>query len=135
MKMMIIIIIIIIIARFSKIEIHLKSIKKVKQRISLERRCLAPFEVLIAHFLCVKITISFVFFFTSKWSFDSFLYMKQQQGVCDNAYKQVRNKILVLMSLVITSMVYNFLCHHHSWEHDKGTDNYQCCHVSHRPSL
>ena len=136
MKMMIIIIIIIIIiARFSKIEIHLKSIKKVKQRISLERRCLAPFEVLIAHFLCVKITISFFFSFTSEWFFDSFLYMKQQQGVCDNAYKQVRNKILVLMSLVITSMVYNFLCHHYSWEHDKGTDNYQCCHVSHRPTL
>ena len=54
-------IIIIIIARFSKIQIHLKSLKKVKQRISLERRRLAGFEVLIAHFLCVKITISFFF--------------------------------------------------------------------------
>ena len=60
----IIITIIIIIARFSKIQIHLKSIKKVKQRISLERRRLAGFEVLIAHFLCVKIIISF--FFTSE---------------------------------------------------------------------
>ena len=58
----IIIIIIIIIARFSKIQIHLKSLKKVKQRISLERRRLARFEVLIAHFLCVKIIISLVFF-------------------------------------------------------------------------
>ena len=64
MMMIIIIIIIIIIARFSKIQIHLKSIKKVKQRISLERRRLAGFEVLIAHFLCVKIIISF--FFTSE---------------------------------------------------------------------
>ena len=70
MMMMIIIIIIIIIviitiiiARFSKIQIHLKSLKKVKQRISLERRRLARFEVLNAHFLCVKITISFVFFY------------------------------------------------------------------------
>ena len=61
MIILIIIIIIIIIARFSKIQIHLKSIKKVKQRISLERRRLARFEVLIAHFLCVKIIISFVF--------------------------------------------------------------------------
>ena len=57
------IIIIIIIARFSKIQIHLKPIKKVKQRISLQRRRLARFEVLIAHFLCVKIIILFVFFF------------------------------------------------------------------------
>ena len=63
MHMMIIKIIIIIIkTRFSKIQIHLKSIKKVKQRISLERRRLAGFEVLIAHFLCVKIIISLVFF-------------------------------------------------------------------------
>ena len=64
MVMMIIIIIIIriiVIARFSKIQIHLKSLKKVKQRISLERRRLARFE-LIAHFLCVKIIISLVFF-------------------------------------------------------------------------
>ena len=54
MKMIIIIIIIIIIiTRFSKIQIHLKSIKKVKQRISLERRRLAGFEVLIAHFFYV----------------------------------------------------------------------------------
>ena len=60
----IIIIIIIIIARFSKIQIHLKSIKKVKQKISLERRRLAGFDALIAHFLCVKIIISF--FFTSE---------------------------------------------------------------------
>ena len=76
---MTIMIIIIIIARFSKIQIHLKSIKKVKQRTSLEQRRLAGFEVLIAHFLCVKIIISFVFF-TSERFFDSFLYMKQQQG-------------------------------------------------------
>ena len=54
------------IARFSKIQIHLKPIKKVKQRISLQRRRLARFEVLIAHFLCVKIIISLVFFFTSE---------------------------------------------------------------------
>ena len=45
-----VIIIIIIIARFSKIQTHLKSIKKVKQRISLEQRRLAGFEVLIALF-------------------------------------------------------------------------------------
>ena len=55
MKMMITIMIIIIIARFSKIQIHLKSIKKVKQRISLERRRLARLEVLIAYVLCVKV--------------------------------------------------------------------------------
>ena len=61
--MMMIIIIIITIARFSKIQIHLKSIKKVRQRISLERRRLAGFEVLIANFLCVKINISFFFHF------------------------------------------------------------------------
>ena len=61
MMMIIIIIIIIIIARFSKIQIHLKSLKKVKQRISLERRRLAGFEVLIAHFLYVNIMISFIF--------------------------------------------------------------------------
>ena len=58
---MIIIIIIIILARFSRIQIHLKSVMKVKQRISLEQRRLARFEVLIAHFLCVKIIISFFF--------------------------------------------------------------------------
>ena len=57
MKMMMIIV------RLSKIQIHLTSIRKVKQRISLERRRVAGFEVLIAHFLCVKIIISFVFFF------------------------------------------------------------------------
>ena len=61
--LIIIIIIIIIIARFSKIQIRLKSIKKVNQRISPERRRLAGFEVLIAHFLCVKIIISFFFNF------------------------------------------------------------------------
>ena len=68
------------IARFSKIQIHLKPIKKVKQRISLQRRRLARFEVLIAHFLCVKIIISLVFFLLQNDFFDSFLYMKQQQG-------------------------------------------------------
>ena len=62
--MTIIIIIIIIIARFSKIQIHLKSLKKVKQRISLERRRLAGFEVLIAHFLCENhYFIFFLFYF------------------------------------------------------------------------
>ena len=126
----IMIIIIIIIARF-----HLKPIKKEKQRISLQRRRLARFEVLIAHFLCVKIIISFAFFLLQNDFLTAFCIWNNNRVLKHNAYKQVRNKILVLMSLVITSMVYNFLCHHHSWEHDKGTDNYQCCHVSHRPSL
>ena len=43
-----------IIVRLSKIQIHLTSIRKVKQRISLERRRVAGFEVLIARFFMCK---------------------------------------------------------------------------------
>ena len=95
---MTIIIIIIIIARFSKIQIHWKSIKKVKERISLERRRLARFEVLIAHFLCVKIIISFVFF-NFRMIFWQLSVYETTTGYLNISYNQVRNKILVLMSL------------------------------------
>ena len=138
MKMtIIIIIIIIIIARFSKIQIHWKSIKKVKLLTEDQSwtKAFVSFWSLDRTFLKCKNHYFICFFYFGMIFLTAFCVWNSNRVLKHNVYKQVRNKILVLISLVITSMAYNFLCHHHSWEHDKGTDNYQCCHVSHRPSL